>query len=337
MKMSVGTRKAIHQRLEEDKRRIYGDQPGFAFQPFKGLMAATFTPLSEDSYSVDLSNIDAYAKDLVSQGVVGIFVNGTSGQSTSITVEERKQIVDAWIKTEPVVSGKLKIIVHVGCDSIVDILNLSKHASKYSSTIQGVAVMSPSYFKPQSATDVAELLARVAHTIPKIPVYYYHIPFMNGINVSVAETLMKARTLAPNVIGCKFTSTDFADLQRCTKNGFNCLVGADDMLSYALAAGVDGAIGITYNFVGKLHAAIIDAYMKGHHTEAHEMQKQSTELMYHIKASGNLNGACFYLFEKQRGISLGASRFPVYKLDDDLKLPLEKYVSDQKMNNSPFF
>mmetsp|Transcript_12009 Transcript_12009/g.15567 ORF Transcript_12009/g.15567 Transcript_12009/m.15567 type:complete len:335 (+) Transcript_12009:92-1096(+) len=332
---SVGTRESIKKTLQSQKEAIYGQAEGFAFEPFKGLMAASFTPLSDDSMSVDVSQVDNYAKDLVSQGVTGVFINGTSGQSTSLSVKERKDVLDAWMKTEEVSNGSLKIIVHIGCDSMVDVMELSDHAVTYAQKIQGISVMSPSYFKPSGEIDVSELLVRVAQRSPKVPIYYYHIPFMNGVNVSVAETLKRARKLAPNVVGVKFTSTDLADLQRCARNGFNTLVGADDMLSYALAAGADGAIGITYNFTGKLHSSIIRAFNEKEYQEANEMQKISTELMFQIKNTGNLNGACFYLFEYLRKIPLGASRYPVYKLSDGLKAGLNEYVQQIKSELFP--
>jgi len=51
---------------------------------------------------------------------------------------------------------------------------------------------------------------------------------MNGIKVSVKKTLVLANSISPNVVGAKFTDSDFGDLGLCSAAGFNMLVGADD-------------------------------------------------------------------------------------------------------------
>jgi len=58
---------------------------------------------------------------LVDQGVSGVFCNGTSGESVSLNVEERKKILEAWMSTPAVQTGKLTIICHVGCNNFPDI------------------------------------------------------------------------------------------------------------------------------------------------------------------------------------------------------------------------
>jgi hypothetical protein len=107
--------------------------------------------------------------------------------------------------------------------------------------IAGVAVMSPSFFKPRNAREMGEVIAAVAREVPEVPFYYYHFPDMNGLNVRfyfifllstkfckinkypspiqiikfpVIDTLTHARSLSSNVIGCKYTATDCADIGR---------------------------------------------------------------------------------------------------------------------------
>jgi len=149
-------------------------------------MTASLTPLSEDSLSLNLSQIEKYSQDLVSQNVTGAFVNGSSGQSVSLSLSERKEILEAWVNSSPVKSGRLKILPHVGGNCFKDTLELAKHAADLG--VFGIGVMPPSFFKPRNEKEVAQMLIHVAQNHPTLPIYYYHIPSMTGVNVNVCET-----------------------------------------------------------------------------------------------------------------------------------------------------
>ena len=65
--------------------------------------------------------------------------------------------------------------------------------------------MSPSYFKPQNAEQIANLLCNLAELTPNFPIYYYHIPMMNGVDCDVEKCLNLANARCPNVVGMKYT------------------------------------------------------------------------------------------------------------------------------------
>ena len=183
----VGTVDYVFDKFTRNKKLIYGDKdtlPGF--KPYEGIMTASLTAMSKDGMTVDLSQVEKYANDLVEQRVTGVFVNGTSGQSVSLTIEERKQILEAWMNTKAVKSGKLTIIPHIGSNSMLETLELTDHA--VSLGVFAIGVMPPSYFKPGNAKQAAELCIHVAQRHPTVPVYYYHIPSMTGVNVSCCDT-----------------------------------------------------------------------------------------------------------------------------------------------------
>jgi len=153
-------------------------------------MTASLTAMSNDGLSIDVSNIESYANDLVAQGVTGVFVNGTSGQSQSLSVIERKEILEAWLSTSAAKSNKLTIIPQVGANSLIDTLELASHAASFNENGQvfGIGVMPPSFYKPKNHKEVAQQLILIAQRFPKVPIYYYHIPSMTGVNVNVCDT-----------------------------------------------------------------------------------------------------------------------------------------------------
>ena len=93
------------------------------------------------------------------------------------------------MNTSEVKSGELHAIVHIGCNSMVEIKELCDHALKYEELLGGIAVMSPSYFKPKKEEEVAKFLIEVANFAPKMNICNYHIPMMNGIEINVCDTL----------------------------------------------------------------------------------------------------------------------------------------------------
>ena len=67
--------------------------------PFKGLVAAPFTPMTEDG-DIDVSKVHKYAEHLGTNGVSAVFLNGTTGEGVlSLSIEERKKMLEAWVDT----------------------------------------------------------------------------------------------------------------------------------------------------------------------------------------------------------------------------------------------
>ena len=94
----------------------------------KGLVAAAFTPMSED-FSINFDTVEKLAQYYQSQPLAGIFVNGTTGESMSLTVEERIALADQWIKYA---RDDFKIIVHVGHTCLDDCKSLPNAATPLS-------------------------------------------------------------------------------------------------------------------------------------------------------------------------------------------------------------
>ena len=84
----------------------------------KDLIAAPWTPMNGDQ-SVNYDAISEYGNVLLKQGVKNVYINGTTGEGMSLSVEERKKCAEKWMKT-----GMDIVITHVGANSIVDVKTL---------------------------------------------------------------------------------------------------------------------------------------------------------------------------------------------------------------------
>jgi len=93
--------------------------------PLTGLVAATFTPLTQDG-AVDLDTVPALVDHLARVGVAGLYINGSTGEGPSLTIEERRRLAEAYIGAA---RGRLATIVQVGTNSTRESRELAAHAA----------------------------------------------------------------------------------------------------------------------------------------------------------------------------------------------------------------
>ena len=91
----------------------------------EGLIPATYTPFDGDG-NVNLSIIPSYAAHLSKQNAKAIFVNGTTGESVSLSIKGRKSILESWMTVAP--KYNLKVIAMISTNSIIDSQELAMHA-----------------------------------------------------------------------------------------------------------------------------------------------------------------------------------------------------------------
>jgi N-acetylneuraminate lyase len=171
----------------------------------KGLIAAPPTAFEADS-SIDLNVVGPLAEHLKRQGVVGVFVNGTTGEGMSLSTEEREQLAAEWRKVLP---AGMKLFVHVGHNAQVESQRLARHAQSIGA--DAIATMAPGFFKPVGVDGVVNWCAPIAAAAPELPFYFYHMPSMNGVNLSIANFLPRAADRIPNLAGIKFTFEAMGD------------------------------------------------------------------------------------------------------------------------------
>jgi len=243
---------------------------------FKGLVAPTFTPMAPDG-SLDLNPIERLAESHLANGLCGAFVCGSTGESTSLTVAERKQVAERW---QTVAGAELPVIVHVGHNALPAAQELAAHAQRIGAA--AVAAMAPCYFRPNDVEDLVVWCAEIAAAASDLPFYFYHIPSRTGVFVKLAEFLERGAERIPNLAGAKFTFEDLYDLGRCLdfQDGrFEILFGRDEMLLAGYAIGVEGAVGTSYNFAAPLYHDLIAAFKAGDMATAQSKQAQSREMI----------------------------------------------------------
>ena len=273
-----------------------------------GLIAAPFSPMHADR-TVNLDAIESYAFKLRSDGVVGAFICGTTGEGMSLSVDERLQIAERWIATAP---KDLRVIVHVGHTALVDCQRLASHAQSIGA--DSIACMAPFFFKPNSAESLVQWCEQVAASAPRLPFYYYHIPSMTGVSIPVYDFLKIAAGRIPNLAGIKFTFEDLEDFKRCLdfeRGKYDLLMGRDEQLLSSFAIGARGAVGSTYNFAAPIYQQLIAAFDAGELQRAEELQSLAVNMVDTLIAGGPSPIATFKWFMKRLGVDCGPARLPL--------------------------
>lgn len=240
-----------------------------------GLIAAPFTPMHEDG-SLNLQVIGPYAEFLMQKKcVTGVFICGTTGESVSLTTEERKAVAEKWMEAA---KGKLKVIVHVGGMSQVQCAELAAHAQAIGADM--IAAMAPCFFKPGSVDELIGFFKPIAASASRLPFYYYNMPSITGVSLPVHKFLIEGKKQIPNLVGVKFTHNNLMEMQQCIHadgGAFEVLHGFDEILITGLSVGAKAAVGSTYNYVPGIYKAVMEAMEKGDLETAREMQLWGTE------------------------------------------------------------
>lgn len=289
----------------------------------KGLIAATFAAYNADG-SINLEIIPAIVEKMINDGLSGVFICGTNGEGPNLTIEERMQIAEAYVKAA---DRRILVLVHVGHSAIAECKKLAAHAEKIGAdAISSVAAF---YFKPASVSNLVNSMAEIAAAAPNTPFYYYSIPTLTGVAVDMIEFLDLAEQAIPTLAGIKYTASTLHEYQACLshKGGkFDILFGFDEMLLPALAVGAKGAIGSTYTFAAPLYLKVIELFEQGKAKEAAAMQLNSVNMVRCLVKYPPIPAQRAIM--KMEGFDLGDCRLPLVPLskadEEKFKFSLEE-------------
>ena len=287
------------------------------------MIAAPFTPFNKD-FSLNLAAVPRIAAHLVQQGVTGAFITGTTGEWCSLGADERLRLAEAW---RAAAGPELKLIVHVGHNSITVARTLAAHAERIKA--DAIGALMPTFFRPSSLDSVVDCCRQIAEAAPGTPFYYYHMPDMTGVDFPMVEFLPRAKALIPTFRGIKFTHGDLMDFGltvEASAGEFDLLFGRDEYLLSALVLGAGGAVGSTYNYCARPFLRMIDACAAGRMAEAREIQVFLQKVILPLVRGGGLPvGKAIMALA---AVDCGPPRPPLVPQTEAQVSSLRKYLDD---------
>lgn len=290
----------------------------------KGLIAAPLTGYRDDGM-VNLDVVTPYAELLQANRVAGVFVNGTTGEGMSLTLDERRALSERWVQAAP---QGFKVMIHVGHTCQAESRALAAHAADIGAA--AIGEIGPVFFRPGSVEALVDYCAATAAAAPDLPYYYYHMPSMNQVLFPMTEFLRLAQEAIPNLAGIKYTHSDIVDYEQCVgfRDGtYDVLFGRDEFLIEGLKVGAQGAVGSTYNFMAPLYHELLAVFHAGDRAEAERLQAISAETCAIINGSV-CAGSCLKALLKTMGLDLGGMRRPQVNLSPEAITKLVASLED---------
>ena len=291
------------------------------FEKINGLLVAPFTPFNKNG-TIDLNPIADYARMLRKNGLIGVFINGSSGEGYLLSQEERMRLAERWMAVVP---NDFKVIVHVGATCVKESFLLARHAQEIGA--YGIGAMASPFPKVGRVEELVQYCEEIASGAPQLPFYFYHIPVFNGAYLPMLDFLQAVDGRIPNFAGIKYTYESLYEFNQCLlyKNGrYDMLHGQDETLLPALAGSdVRGGISGTGNYVGSSLVAVMDAYKKGD-IETARARQNFVQAVINVIARYRGNIVAGKRIMKLLGMDLGINRTPFRNMADAEEATMKK-------------
>ena len=242
----------------------------------RGLVAAVVTPMNAKG-DLDLSVVPRVVDYLASKGITGIYIAGSTGEGMSLTDEERRGVAEAYVGAA---KGRMKSFVQVGHNSLRASADLAGHAESIGA--DAVSATPTGYFKVSGEAELVEGLLPIVEAAPKTPFYYYHIPFLSGVNLDPIKLTDISMDRLPTFCGIKYSdgaSLHNLPLLESVAPGLEFLSGSDEAYLMSVAQGYKAAVGSTYNYAAPIYNNVRKSLSVGDFKRAQVWQKHALEMI----------------------------------------------------------
>jgi len=298
-----------------------------------GIFTPNMVPL-DDRDAINEAELRRYTEWLITNGISGLYPNGSTGEFTRFRFEERKQIVriiaDQARGRVPILAGAAEANVRTTLEACEYYASLG---------VDAVAIVSPYYYK-LSEESVYAYFDEIARRTP-VDITLYNIPqFANPITLNVVRRLCEH----PRIIGIKDSSRDlpfFLNLMNEVaprRPDFVFLLGCEEMLVPALVMGADGGTIATSGIVPEVVMRMYHLTMRGELAEAVQIQFKVLQLIRNLIFGADFPEGCRAGLEI-RGFRMGRSRQPAspsQRVDREaLRLQLQCLLSEHGVVDQP--
>ena len=275
------------------------------------LLTAMVTPFDATG-AVDLDLAARLARALVESGSDGVVVNGTTGESPTLTHAERLELLRAVRRALP----DHAVVMGTGTHNTAATVAATREAMDEGA--DAALVVAPYYNKPPQEGLIAHYRA-VADV--GLPVIVYNIPGRTGVNLSVGTTLTLARH--PRICGTKEAAGDSDQVARIVAGapaGFRVWSGDDGLTLPFMSVGAYGVVSVCSHVCGTAIRRMIDAHVAGEPAVAAVLHGRLLPFFRGLFVSSNpipVKAALEHL-----GVEVGAVRLPLVPLDAERRAVL---------------
>jgi 4-hydroxy-tetrahydrodipicolinate synthase len=223
---------------------------------FRGTFTALVTPFRESA--IDFTALRNLIESQIAAGIDGIIAVGTTGESPTLTHDERKEVIRCAIET---VNKRCLVLAGTGSYSTREAIAATEEAEKLG--VDGALVVAPYYNKP-SQEGLFRHFSAIAKSTP-LRLMLYNIPGRCGVDIA-AETVARIQGDCPNVVSIKEAGGNVdrvTELRARLPDAFTVLSGDDGLTLPFLAAGAVGVVSVASNLLPREMCDLVDAFAKG--------------------------------------------------------------------------
>ncbi len=260
------------------------------------------TPL-QGRDELDVAGLEKLIEHILSGGVSGLFILGTTGEGPSLSYRLRRELIERVCKQ---VKNRVPVLVGITDTAFVESVNVARAAADFGAD---AAVLAPPYYLPEAQPELQEYLDHLIPELP-LPLYIYNMPALTKVHIEL-DTVRRAMG-NPRIIGLKDSSGDLnyfkgaAELIKQHRPDWPLLIGPEEKLLVTLQLGGNGGVSGGANLFPKLYVKVVEAYRAGNMARAEELQKQiqrasdsfyrvgkySSSIIKGIKCVANTMGIC---------------------------------------------
>lgn len=285
---------------------------------FKGCGTAIATPFTKDGI-----NFEEFGKLLefqISEGVDSIIVCGTTGESSTMTEEERKQTIKFTVDT---VAGRIPVIAGTGANNTKSAIEMSKYAQNVG--VDGLLIVTPYYNKTTQAGLIAHYTA-ISNEV-SIPIILYNVPSRTGVNI-LPETCYELSKIS-NIVAIKEASGNISQIAKIAslcKNDLNIYSGNDDQIIPILSLGGLGVISVLSNIEPKYTHNMVMDFLSGNIEKAKNAQLNCLDLVESLFCE--VNPIPIKEALNIEGYNYGIPRLPLIEMSKSGKERLRKSIEN---------
>lgn len=279
---------------------------------FTGVATALATPFNENG--INTEEFQKFIQFQISSGVDSLVVCGTTGESSTMTKQEKIDAITCAIKTVNSSKRKIPVIVGTGSNNTASAIQMSITAEKLGA--DGLLVVTP-YYNKTTQSGLIEHFKAIAGSV-SIPIILYNVPSRTGININPTTCFELSKI--DNIVGIKEASGNLSQVAKIASlcgDDFAIYSGNDDQICPILSLGGKGVISVLSNIAPKLTCSITNSFFKKAPDEACFYQLQALPLVEALFTETNpipVKSAISMI-----GFDFGVPRLPLVECSTNLK------------------
>lgn len=285
---------------------------------FTGTGVAIITPFNEDS-SVDYSSLAKVTDHCISNGVNYIVVLGTTGESATLTKDEKNQVVKTVITAA---AGRVPIVIGIGGNDTRNVMETIKNTDF--SGIDAILSVSPYYNKPNQ-NGIYEHYKAIASVSP-LPIILYNVPGRTAMNMTASTIVRLARDFK-NIIAVKEASGNLVqamEIIRDKPEDFAVISGDDALTLPMISIGAVGVISVVANSHPKEFSMMVDEAIGGNYMLARKIHLSLLETINLLFADGSPAGVKAVM--EMKNLCKNIVRLPLVPVSDNIYKKLKETI-----------